>query len=91
MKTYRELYFRGTTKQLSGFVDQIGEYAVGDWNLVKRSGRWKDYLFFDYIGTHVDKARVSIYVGDEVGKGKSFNNTTSSYSFINATSLARGL
>ncbi len=31
MKTYRELYFKGTKKQLSEFVDQIGKYAVGDW------------------------------------------------------------
>ena len=70
MKTYRELYFRGTTKQLSEFVDQIGKYAVGDWKLEKQSERWKDYLFFDYIGTHVDKARVSIYVGDRIAKGE---------------------
>lgn len=68
MKTYRELYFKGTLKQLSEFVDQIGKYAVGDWKLEKQSVRWKDYLFFDYIGELVDKARVSIYVGDEIAK-----------------------
>lgn len=70
MKTYRELYFKGTTKQLSEFVDQIGKYAVGDWKLRKQSERWKDYLFFDYLGNHVDKASVSIYVGDELAKGE---------------------
>jgi len=70
MKTYRELYFRGTAKQLSEFVDQIGKYAVGDWKIEKQSERWKDYLFFDYIGTHVDKARVSIYVSDKISKGE---------------------
>lgn len=70
MKTYRELYFKGTSKKLSEFVDQIGKYAVGDWKLEKQSERWKDYLFFDYIGELVDKARVSIYVGDEIAKGE---------------------
>lgn len=70
MKTYRELYFRGTTKQLSEFVDQIGKYVVGDWKYEKQSERWKDYLFFDYIGTHVDKARVSIHVGNKIAKGE---------------------
>ena len=70
MKTYRELYFKGSSKQLSEFVDQIGKYAIGDWKLEKQPERWKDYLFFDYIGTAVDKARVSIYVGDRIAKGE---------------------
>lgn len=70
MKTFRELYFRGTTKQLSEFVNQIGKYAVGDWKLEKQSEHWKDYLLFDYIGAHVNKAIVSIYVGDEIVKGE---------------------
>lgn len=70
MKKYRELYFKGTLEQLSEFVDQIGKYAVDDWKLEKQSERWKDYLFFDYIGESVDKARVSIYVGDRIAKGE---------------------
>lgn len=70
MKTYRELYFRGTKKQLSEFVDKIGKYAIGNWKLEKQSEQWKDYLIFEYIGTHVDKARVSIYLGDGIAKGE---------------------
>lgn len=70
MKTYRELYFKGTEKQLFEFVNQIGRYAVGDWRLEKKSERWKDYLFFDYVGELVEKARVSIYVGNEISKGE---------------------
>ncbi len=70
MKTYRELYFRGTKEQLAEFVDTIGKYAMGDWKSVKQSERWQDYLFFDYIGTHVNKARVSIYIGDRMAKGE---------------------
>lgn len=70
MKIYRELYFKGSEKQLSEFVDQIGKYAVGDWKLEKQLERWKDYLFFNYIGTYVDKARVSIYIGNKIAKGE---------------------
>lgn len=68
MKTYRELYFRGMPEQLSKFIVEIGEYATGNWSLRERSGRWKEYLFFDYDGDEVDKACVSIYVGDEISK-----------------------
>ncbi len=64
MKTYRELYFRGASKQLSEFVVQIEKFVVGNWKLEKKSERWKEYLFFDYIGELTDKARVSIYIGD---------------------------
>lgn len=70
MKTYRELYFKGTSKQLSVFVDQIGKYAVDNWELEKKTKRWKDYLFFEYKGELVDKTRVSIYVGEEITKGE---------------------
>lgn len=66
MKTYRELYFKGTQRQLSEFVEQIGAYATGNWTLRERSGRWKEYLFFDYKGKEVDEACVSIYIGNEI-------------------------
>lgn len=70
MKTYRELYFRGTLQQLTVFTDQIGNFATGDWEIKPRSDRWKDYLFFEYHGSIVDKANVSIYVGDRLIKGE---------------------
>lgn len=41
MKTYRELYFKGNTQQLSKFVDKIGQYAVGDWKLLNMSNQFK--------------------------------------------------
>ena len=68
MKTYRELYFKGTPKQISEFIEQIGAYTTGNWSLRERSGRWKEYLFFDYKGNEVDKACVSIYIGNEINK-----------------------
>lgn len=70
MKIYRELYFRGSSQQLSDFAEKIGEYAVGDWTLRERSGQWKEYLFFDYNGEEVDKSVVSIYLGDEINKNE---------------------
>jgi hypothetical protein len=70
MKTFRELYFKGTPKQLSEFIAQIGEYTTSDWKLPDKTERWKDYVFFDYTGVLVEKARVSIYIGgNEIEKG----------------------
>jgi hypothetical protein len=70
MKTYRELYFRGTQKQLSEFVEHFREYEVGKWKTEKMTDRWKEYLFIDYLGEEVDKARVSIYIGDRIETGE---------------------
>lgn len=64
MKTYSELYFKGTPVQLSEFVKEIRKFAVGNWKVEKQTDCWKDYLFIDYMGEKVDKARVSIYIGD---------------------------
>lgn len=64
MKTYRELYFKGTPTQLCNFIEDIKKFAVGNWRVEKQTSRWKDYLFIDYIGEEVDKARVSIYIAN---------------------------
>lgn len=64
MKTYRELYFKGKSRQLTDFVRDIRKFVVGNWKVEKQTERWKDYLFIDYVGEEVDKARVSIYIGD---------------------------
>lgn len=71
MEIYSELQFTGTTKELNEFIENIGNYAKDDWFLEERTGRWKDYLLFDYNGKEVDKSKVSIYVGkDEVMNGE---------------------
>lgn len=70
MKTFRELIFRGTQKQLLEFVEHFRDYAVGNWKTEKMTDRWKDYLFIDYLGEVVDKARVSIYIGDRIETGE---------------------
>lgn len=70
MKTYCELYFSGTSDNLRAFVKELKAYINGDWRQVEQSERWEDYLFIDYIGTDVDKARVSIYLGNDLAKGQ---------------------
>jgi len=71
MKTYRELYFRGTTKQLSDFISEIGNYVKGDWKLREEDKDYKNYLWIDYMGTSVNKAMVSIYFGgDYISNGE---------------------
>lgn len=70
MKTFRELYFRGSPEQLSEFVEKFRKYEEGDWKVEKQSEQWKEYLFFDYLGISADKARVSIFVGDRIKTGE---------------------
>lgn len=70
MKIFRELYFRGTKEQLELFVKNIHNYAVGEWVLIDRKDEYKKYLFFEYRGVQVEKARVSIFVGDNTAKGE---------------------
>ena len=70
MKVYRELYFKGDPKNLSEFVEQIGTYVTGDWKQEKQLEHIGEYLLIDYIGNFADKARVSIYLGDDLKTGK---------------------
>ena len=71
MKTYRELYFRGAEKQLSEFVNEIGNYVKGEWTLRKQDDYHKQYLWIDYTGQNVNKAMVSIYFGgDNLSRGE---------------------
>ena len=62
MKTFRELYFKGTSDQLTEFTHEIDKYVNGDWKLNKESKLSKDYLIFDYSGHLVEKASVYIYI-----------------------------
>lgn len=72
MKIFRELYFRGNLNELKRFVDNIGEYAIGDWRSVPKakSGELKEYLSFDYSGNKVENASVAIYLGDMIKTGE---------------------
>ncbi len=69
MKIYSELYFSGTSQRLKTFVEEIKNYIKGDWK-EEQDERWKEYLTIDYTGDVVDKARVSIYLGDDLKNGQ---------------------
>ena len=70
MKTYRELYFRGTEDALKTFVKRIGSYATDEWKKVEDCELGTEYLIFDYIGNSVDKARVFIWLGEHLRRGE---------------------
>ena len=71
MKIFRELYFKGNPDMLKKFTEEICNYTTGDWHLFNKDSNEenKKYLFFDYTGKKVDKARVSIYLGDRIDTG----------------------
>ncbi len=72
MKIFRELYFRGTPSDLNRFTEEIRNYVTGDWRFVAKenNGKYRSYLFFDYMGKQVENARVSIYLGDSINTGE---------------------
>ncbi|MBQ7574206.1 MAG: hypothetical protein IJT23_08100 [Clostridia bacterium] len=70
MKTYRELYFKGTSQQLRKFTKQIGNFVIGDWRQVECTEQLRDYISFDYIGSAVDNARVFIDVEQHIETGQ---------------------
>ena len=40
MKTYRELYFRGSREQLKKFIDEMKKCVVVNWRMEIQSERW---------------------------------------------------
>ncbi|NFL36791.1 hypothetical protein [Clostridium botulinum] len=70
MKIFSELFIQGTLEQLEQFVNDIGHYTTSEWELVKKTNSYKDYLFFVYKGNKVDNAQVSIHLGDSLQKGE---------------------
>ena len=69
MKVYRELVIKGTEGQLKEFIQRIGNHVSGDWILKVLEDEMKSYLFFTYSGEEAEKARVSIYLGEDLKNG----------------------
>lgn len=63
METYRELYFKGEVSELKKFVKDIKNYAIGNWEAKNEKNFGEEYLFFDYVGDNISKARVCIHLG----------------------------
>ncbi|MBI9013865.1 MAG: hypothetical protein JEZ08_16645 [Clostridiales bacterium] len=64
MEIYKELYFNGTSDNLIKFTEEIRNCSSEYWKSVESDGMLKDYLLFNYIGSDVDKAQLSIHLGD---------------------------
>lgn len=64
MKTYRELYFKGSSEELCKFINEIENYTADDWSSRKGNSDLKDYIIFNYDGEKVDKASIYIYTKD---------------------------
>lgn len=60
MKTFCELYFRGTQLSLKKFSDDIQLYATGEWTSGIKNYSGVTWIHFDYSGVEVDKASVCI-------------------------------
>ena len=69
MKTFRELYFKGSKKELLNFTNEIKEYVKGNWKY-GRNFRGDECIFFEYNGDSVDKARVFIDIGRNINNGE---------------------
>ena len=60
MKTFCELYFRGTPHSLRKFSDEIQGFATGEWKSGIKEYGGVTWVFFDYNGEEVEKASVCI-------------------------------
>lgn len=70
MKTYREIYFRGNPTQLQNFISNIESYVNTEWEYGREDEHGFSWLYFDYLGTQVDNARVCIPTGEYVLQGE---------------------
>lgn len=70
MKTYRELYFRGNADQLKSFTNQIMKYVPDDWKYGREDKYSSAWIYFDYLGTKTDNARVCISTGEYIARGE---------------------
>ena len=70
MKTYRELYFKGDPSQLEGFTNDITKYIPNNWEYGREDKHTSAWIYFDYLGTEVDNARVCIATGEYIARGE---------------------
>lgn len=70
MKTYRELYFRGDPAQLENFTKEIKKYTTVEWEYGREDKYSSEWIYFDYLGSKVDNARVCISTGKYVLQGE---------------------
>ena len=66
MLTFSELIIKGTKEQLDTFRREIPGYAHEPWKYSEGDRILRDYILFDYTGSDVDAAEVSIYYGSDM-------------------------
>ena len=70
MKTYRELYFKGSPAQLEKFLQDIKNYSTSVWQFGCEDRYSSSWIYFDYLGKSVDNARVCITAGKDITRGE---------------------
>lgn len=70
MKTFCELYFRASPERLEQFIDEIQDFATGDWSVKIVDKPTMHWIEFNYSGNCVDQAAVFISIGDCVFEGQ---------------------
>ena len=70
MKIYRELYFRGDSVQLENFTNEIKKYTTAEWEYGREDKYTSAWIYFDYLGSKVDNARVCISTGKYILQGE---------------------
>lgn len=70
MKTFRELFFKASPERLGRFIDEIQNFATGNWSvkIVDKPGR--QWIEFNYRGNRVDQAAVFISIGKCLNEGE---------------------
>ncbi len=64
MRIYKELSFCGNKEAIDLFKKIAPSLSKGDWKFATNEPL-KEYISFDYTGSKVDQAEVSIYCGEE--------------------------
>lgn len=64
MHIYKELSFVGDKPAFDAFKKDAPSFAGGEWTY-SQTDRSRDYIAFDYLGSKVDQAEVSIYYGPD--------------------------
>lgn len=70
MKTYCELYIKAPSERLKQFINEIQDYATGDWCAKIKNDYTMQWIEFDYSGNRADPAAVFINTGKYLSTGQ---------------------
>ena len=75
MLTYSELIFKGNKEKYDAFKTEIPNFVKAPWKFTNDNRTLRDYILFDYTGSEVDAAEVSIYYGSDSWRKESIKVT----------------